>query len=194
MSRYESLTLDVDQPGTRTIRLVADVPDFAGLYAHSPLTPRMAAQLWSIAEILYDDVHLGFADEMVAQLPPIARLHADERFVTAFASRFALIAKRIAEGLDDLESIATCTADEMALHLIITYAEDVFSWHDPEWINQLPEGGDDYGWLPEILLKDEDVLLLYVPALDGIEDPESPINQHQRYVNLHPNDWFKQFP
>ncbi len=85
----------------------------------------------------------------------------------------------------------------MALHLIITYAEDVFSWPDPEWINHLPEAGDDdddYGWLPEILLKDEDVLLLYVPALHGIEDPDSPINQHQRYVNLHPNDWFKQFP
>lgn len=109
----------VDRHEVRTIRLVSDVPDFAALYADSELTPRSAAKIWAVAEIIYDNFHHGLGEEILATLPPIARLHADERFESAFASRFAIVAKRVAEGLPWLESIATCTADEMAIHVIL---------------------------------------------------------------------------
>jgi hypothetical protein len=187
-------------PPPRTIRLVSDVPDFRSIYCDSSLSPRMAARLWAVAEILYDDFHLGLADDIVSQLPPIARLHADERFVTAFASRFAVIAKRLAEGLDCLEWIATCTADEMAVHLILAHAEDLSITSEPAWIETLPgrdpdedEDEDDFDLLVDLLFQDTDVLMLYNPALDGIEDPDSPIGQQLGIANLHPNDWFKQF-
>jgi hypothetical protein len=52
---------------------------------------------------------------------------------------------------------------------------------------------DGFDWLSELLLADEDVLMLYNPALDGIEDPRSSIAQQQGCSGLHPNDWFNRF-
>jgi hypothetical protein len=175
---------------------VSDLPDFATLYDGSFLSPRMAARLWSVAEIIYDDALAGAAADLMAQLPPIAQLHADQMFTSAFISRFAVIAKRIAHGLTYLEAIATCTADEMAVHVIITYAEQVYNGRDPQWINDLPARPDeDYAFdsLPELLLQDDDVLMLYNPALDGIEDAGEEYSEC-RFVNLHPNEWFDEFP
>lgn len=187
--------LIADRRPVRTIQLVSDVPDFAALYSDSPLTPRSAAKIWAMAEIIYDDFHHGVGDEILAALPPIARLHADERFESAFASRFAIVAKRIAEGLPWLESIASCTADEMAVHVILAMVDEVNDMANPSWIEQLPASEDDdqIDWLDDLLLQDTDVLMLYSPALDGIEDPDSPVNQLLGCALLHPNDWFKPF-
>jgi len=183
----------IDRHPVRTIRLVSDVPDFAALYSDSSLSPRCAARIWAIAELIYDDFHQGFGDEILATLPPIARLHVDERFESAFASRLAIIAKRVAEGLDCLETIASCTADEMAVHLILAMLDEINNMADPDWIERIPacEDDDQIEWLDELLLGDTDVLMLYNPALDGIEDPNSAVNQHLGCANLHPNDWFK---
>ena len=185
----------IDRHPVRTIRLVSDVPDFASLYSNSPLTPRSAAKIWAIAEIVYDNFHQGFGEEIRSTLPPIARLHADERFESAFASRFAIIAKRVAEGLPWLESIATCTADEMAIRVILAMVDEVDDLTEPAWIERIPadEGDGQIDWLEDLLLQDTDVLMLYNPALDGVEDPDSPINQHLGCAHLHPNDWFKPF-
>lgn len=181
-----------DQREIRTIRLVSDVPDFAVLYADSELTPRSAAKLWAVAEIIYDNFHHGLGNEILETLPPIARHHADERFESAFASRFAIVAKRVAEGLPWLESIATCTADEMAIHVILAMVDEIDDMAEPTWIEQLPahEDDDQIEWLEDLLLQDTDVLMLYNPALDGIEDPASPVNQQLGIANLHPNDWW----
>lgn len=177
-----------DRHSIRTIRLVSDVPDFASLYSDSPLTPRSAAKIWAIAEIIYDDFQHGLGGEILATLPPLARRHADERFESAFASRFAIVAKRVAEGLPWLESIATCTADEMAIHVILAMVNHVDDLDDPGWIEDLPidEDDDQIEWLDDLLLQDTDVLMLYNPALDGIEDPDSPVNQQLGIANLHP--------
>lgn len=187
----------VQDRSPHTIRLVADVPAFGQLYLDSALSPRMAARLWSIAEIIYDDAINGAADELVGQLPPLAQLHADDMFRTAFVSRFAVIAKRLASGLDDLEAIATCTADEMAVHMVVASARVLYQVGDPDWIELLParpDDDEDFEWLIEVLLQDTDVLLLFDPALDGIEDPGTQDPMGGRLVNLHPNDWFKPFP
>jgi len=185
----------IDRRPVRTIRLVSDVPDFVSLYSDSELTPRSAAKVWLIAELIYDDFHQGFGEEILSTLPPLARLHADERFESAFASRFAIVAKRVGEGLPWLESIATCTADEMVVHIILSMIDDIDGMADPGWIERIPahEDDDQIDWLEDLLLHDTDVLMLYNPALDGIEDPDSPINQHLGCAHLHPNDWFKPF-
>jgi hypothetical protein len=176
---------------------MADEPDFATLYGTSPLAPRMAARLWVVAQLAHDSFRQGQPEMWLEQLPPVAGTHVDERFIAAFGSRFDVIALRLAEGLYELSAVATCTADELALHLIIEYAEDLsgdgaLDW---EWIDALPRRpqDEDFGRLKDILFEDNDVLILYNPALDGAEDPESEIAQLERFVNLHPNNWFKTF-
>lgn len=171
---------------------MADEPDFASLYDASPLAPRMAARLWVVAQLAHDAFRQGMADMWLEQLPTVAGPHVDERFVAAFGSRFDVIALRLAEALEELSAIATCTADELALHLIIEHAEDLcgdgaIDW---EWIDALPRRpqDEDFGWLKDLLFEDNDVLILYDPAMDGVEDPESEIAQLERFVNLHPND------
>jgi hypothetical protein len=187
----QSLVKD-DDPA---IVLVSTLPDFASLYSESELTPRSAAKLWFAATSLHAFFADGLGDEIIAELPPLARRHADERFVSAFAYRFAIIGKRIASGLPWLESIATCTADEMAVHLILPMVDDFDELADPTWIEQFPahEDDDQIECLDDLLLQDTDVLMLYNPALDGIEDSDSPVNQQLGVANLHPKDWFKPF-
>jgi hypothetical protein len=129
----------------------------------------------------------------VPDQPDFAGPHIDERFIAAFGSRFDVIALRLAEGLDELSGIATCTDDELALHLVIEYAEDLYGDGalDWEWIDALPVRlrDEDFGRLKDLLFEDNDVLILYNPAMDGAEDPESEVAQLERFVNLHPNDW-----
>jgi hypothetical protein len=175
--------------------LVSTLPDFATLYSESELTPRSAAKLWYAATLLYGFFADGLGDDVIAGLPPLARLHADDRFVSAFAYRFAVIGKRIASGLPSLESIATCTADEMAVHVILSMVVDFDELTDPAWIERFPahENDDQIDWLDELLLQDTDVLMHCNPVLDGIEDTDSPVIQQLGVTNLHPDDWFKPF-
>jgi len=44
-----------------------------------------------------------------------------------------------------------------------------------------------------MLFMDFDVLLLFDPSLDGVEDPASEAYRLGRFENLHPRDWFKMF-
>jgi len=157
----------------------------------------MAARLWVVGQMVHDDFRQGQPDMWLEQLPTVAGPHVDERFIAAFGSRFDVIALRLAEGLEELSAVAMCTADELALHLIIEYTEDLYGDGalDWEWIDALParQRDEDFGYLKDLLFEDNDVLMLYNPAMDGIEDPESEIAQLERFVNLHPNDWFKTF-
>lgn len=81
------------------------------------------------------------------------------------------------------------------MHLILSTVDDFDEFADPTWIEQIPshEDDDQIEWLDDLLLQDTDVLMLYSPALDGIEDSDSPINQQLGIANLHPDDWFKPF-
>lgn len=85
----------------------------------------MAARLWVVAQLAQDAFRQDMADMWLEQLPTVAGPHIDERFIAAFGSRFDVIALRLAEGLDELSAVATYTADEVALHLIIEDAEDL---------------------------------------------------------------------
>ena len=61
---------------------------------------------------------------------------------------------------------------------------------------RLPDhGGDDADSerMREVLFADHDVLLLFEPSLDGVEDPDSEAARFERFVNLHPKDWFEPF-
>ena len=173
------------------------LPDFEALYGDRPMTARMAARLWYTADSTYGSYFDGAAEMWVEALPRIAQLHADEDFVKAFGERFGIIADRIAAGLTELTHLTTCTADEVALHLIVDRAEEMVDDGelDQDWIDSLPNRPNDSNFqcVNDYLFYDFDVLHLYEPSADGAEDPTSAVFQAEGFVNLHPRDWFKTF-
>ncbi|MEU6357643.1 tetratricopeptide repeat protein [Streptomyces sp. NPDC047072] len=91
-----------------------------------------------------------------------------------------------------------CTGEEMALHLALEHAAAITE-DSPELTEEftkgLPEQPDDYDWFAckDLLFEDHDVLMLYKPWMEGIEEPSNSVNQHMRLANLRPDDWFKPF-
>ena len=181
-------------------------PDFTGLYMArvdvGGLSPRLAYYLWHCAAYLADTWRLELDDhpgELVAQLPPIVGRLTDAAWLARFVGCFDALAERFAAGDVGYPGVATCTGEEMALHLVIDLAEafvydGVFD--DDNAVRRLPNlraHDDDFGRAREILFHDHDVLNLFDPALDGIEDSGALENIELRLVNLHPRQWFAPF-
>ncbi len=174
-----------------------DVTCIAATYgASSALSTRMAWNLWATARSLAD----VYADEatwdlLEAELPPLAQRLTDRAWMARFVRCFDAIAARLGKGKPDLRQLASCTGEEMALHLVIDQAET--------WSNQgmlaTPESlasdadDEDFDWARDVLFRDHDVLLLFDASLDGLEDPESELHERFRFANLHPNRWFVPF-
>lgn len=175
------------------------VPDLALLYGHPDciLSPRMAFRLWRTALLLqatYGDE--GMSESLLPELPPIARRLADDAWLARFIRCFGSLAERIGRGGFDPSETASCTGDEMALHLVIDEAEEEAHCGEiqiPEYLPSDPERDDDFELVREIMFRDHDVLLLFEGSLDGIEDGESEMNEFYRFANLHPREWFLPF-
>jgi len=172
------------------------VPDFETLYGDRPMSARMAARLWYVADSTYGSYFDGMADAWIADLPRVAQIHADEAFVAAFGERFGILADRIAAGLTELTDLTTCTADEAALHLVIDRAEEL-----------LREGGLDWDWMDASSFVVQPTTTSTAsrttcsttstsftsttrrPTASSTLVPRS--TKRKGFVNLHPRDWFK---
>lgn len=69
-------------------------------------------------------------------------------------------------------------------------------WRCPELASRLPDQGEedvDFDGATEVLLADHDVLWLFQPEADGIEDAENDLNRNMAMTNLHPKRWFLPF-
>lgn len=175
-----------------------DTPDFARLYAGpgSPLSPRMASRLWAAAAMLADTYDEGRWHLLRRSLPPIAQRLADEVWMERFVSCFETLAKRLEVHDFDATRITTCTAEEMALHLVIDAAEGAS--RDGTLATDIsqpaiPGSDDDFDSIRETLFRDHDVLHLFDARLDGIEAPDSALDEQHLFANLHPRDWFLPF-
>lgn len=166
------------------------------------MTPLLAYWLWDSCGYLGDMCReCGDQPELIHDLlPPIARPYARAEWLDRFANCFDALATRIAAGEGDSEKLATCTGEEMALHLAIAQMEshlaDGLIGPDVGPAEFLPDhGDDDYAFeaLRDLLFTDHDVLMLYDASIDGIEDEAGKAWQVARYANLHPRDWFKPF-
>ena len=173
-------------------------PDFARLYAGpgSPLSPRMAARLWAAAVTLADTYDEGRWHLLRRSLPPIVQRVADEVWMERFVACFEALARRLEGGGSDGTQITTCTAEEMALHLVIDAAEGATG--DGSLATDLslparPDRDEDFDAIRELHFPDHDVLLLFDASLDGIEAPNSAIDEHGLFANLHPQAWFLPF-
>ena len=116
-----------------------------------------------------------------------------ERFVACFET----LARRLEGGAFDASQITTCTAEEMALHLVIDAAEGAtrngtlapdlsLCLRGPTVTRTSTPSGSSTS-------ADHDVLLLFDAALDGIEAPNSALDEHGLFANLHPQAWFLPF-
>ncbi|MFJ4598437.1 tetratricopeptide repeat protein [Streptomyces griseoluteus] len=114
--------------------------------------------------------------------------------------------RQLARCFDDLASdiregkwpLPTCTGEEMALHIAIDHASSMVV-DEPEFVadlvRELPPHHDDWDWelCVSSLFEDIDVLFLYEPWSQGIEDPDSFLNQQMGIANLEAPDWFEPF-
>ena len=59
----------------------------------------------------------------------------------------------------------------------------------------LPRHSDDYDWdgCSELLFEDHDILWLYNNRMDGVEDPDSELNQQYVVGDMRPASWFDWF-
>ncbi len=176
-----------------------DAPHFAAAYGdgESALSPRMAWRLWATAIALADTYSDDdMLDLLEAELPPVAQRLADHVWMERFVSCFDTLATRLVRGGFESSQLASCTGEEMALHLVIDLAESEAKDGVIPTNALLPEDAerdDDFEWIREALFRDHDVLLLFNASLDGIEDEESELNQQYRLANLHPQQWFLPF-
>lgn len=184
-----------------------DVPDFESLYEDdfargARMTPRMAYWLWHACIYLADTWRDGRDDPgpLLESLPRIAQPLAHAEWYDRFVDCFEHLATSIAVGEGAQEKLATCTGEEMALHLAIDLAEafvaDGLLGPDVGAASGLPDHGEDDGdfeTMRSVLFTDHDVLMLYDASIDGIEDEDGKAWKVARYANLHPRDWFKPF-
>lgn len=176
-----------------------DESNFAAIYgaASSLLSPRMARHLWAAALMLdytYGDEEAW--DMLKLDLPPIAQPVADPVWMERFVRCFDDIAARLSDGRSDPIRLTTCTGEEMALHVVIDHAEDWLNdevLSTPESLPEDSERDEDFESARDVLFRDHDVLLLFDPSLDGIDDPESELDKRFRFANLHPSRWFLPF-
>lgn len=76
----------------------------------------------------------------------------------------------------------------------LVLAERHFEWAPPPAMSAIDRpADDDFQGVRDYLFYDLDVLHLYDPAADGVEDPESDVAQAERFANLHPRHCFKLF-
>jgi len=171
-------------------------PDFAALYPvddDTVLTPRLAYALCETAWYLADEWRL-VADDVYARrhLPPIAHGVATPEWRERFAQCFERLAEQIAIGDGETSVLATCAAEELALHMTLTIAwQHLADGHFDTELDELPDLGEDdraFARLHEVLFEDHDFLLIYRADLDGIEDEDLVAES-----NLHPRDWFRPF-
>lgn len=183
------------------------VPEFAELYEPgvakgAAMTPRMAYWLWNTCVFLADTWR-GSRDEpeaLLGFLPPIARPFAHGEWFDQFTDCFDHLATRIGIGEGDQERLASCTGEELALHLVIDLAEahltDGIIGTEIDTAKALPDHGQDdsdFEAMRDLLFTDHDVLILFDPSMDGAEEPDGEVDRIARFANLHPRDWFTPF-
>jgi hypothetical protein len=125
-------------------------------------------------------------------LPAVFSRH----YTPEFVRRFGLAVEAVRVKLTDPEPYLACTAEELAAHAILDQAADWAEDWDEEGkakfgIVDEPRGRADVQWLKDVAFEDHDVLLLFDPSMDGIE--ESELAPQMGFANLAAPDWFKPF-
>ncbi|MFE1883705.1 tetratricopeptide repeat protein [Streptomyces diastatochromogenes] len=163
----------------------------------------LEATLALLADMAYDDledigdraVDLGDDYAVIFSDMPVITWRQDAQWRRQMARCFDDLAADIRAGRWPQP---TCTGEEMALHIAIDHASSRVV-DEPERVMEIVDGvpphHDDWDWglCIDVLLEDTDVLFLYEPWAQGIEDSDHYINQDMGLANLEAEDWFKPF-
>jgi hypothetical protein len=90
----------------------------------------------------------------------------------------------------------TCAGEEMALHRVLAILDGgALKFAPPDKIAELPDHPDDNNWeaCRDGLFQDSDILSLFDPRLDGLEDPDADSNQVMGMGDYRPVAWFDTF-
>ena len=83
--------------------------------------------------------------------------------------------------------------------MILEYApaavDSAWTGLDDAIISALPDHLDDFHWdaIPDALFQDTDILHLFEPDLDGIDDPHDALNVKMAIGDYRPSAWFENF-
>lgn len=164
----------------------------------APVSATVGLTLWFAAAALAERADRSVMS-VAGGLPPIAKLWVDHpAWAQKLAGCYRMVRDRLAIGVTP---IARCTGEEFALHMTIAAATELTltgMGPDPadHGMQLMAEPTlDDFANAHSRLFEDDDLLMLFEPVLDGIEDASSADNQ--RYgvgPYLHPSRWFDPFP
>lgn len=107
------------------------------------------------------------------------------RYTSGFINRFYATLLTVGYKLalpDNSHTLLSCTAEELALNMLIERASDIL---EDEGIEA------EFGGFEDVIFQDVDFEYLYEPENDGIED--SAIGKEIGMGYLHFSDWFKPF-
>ena len=163
--------------------------------------------MWSVARILADHGYDDVEDHGSDLLPERTGWYLFDRYPRLTWSQDAAWRRRAARAYDDLAAdlaagdwpLPTCPAEELALHLILQDApsavEHGWAGLDGATFDSLPEHPDDLDWdaMPDVLFQDTDILHLFEPGLDGIDDPHDALNAQMAIGDYRPSAWFENF-
>ncbi|MEY9848505.1 hypothetical protein ABH940_005608 [Streptacidiphilus sp. BW17] len=170
-----------------------------------PLTARTAAVLRASLlglgqagseqlQVLIDTPLASAADGGVFALLPRFTWSQNADWRRCFLQAFPALAEDLAVGIP----MPRTPAEEMALELAIVHADSLLR-SDPgrtaPVVSGLPADPRDYDWnaCREALFQDSDLLMLFQPNADGLEDPENEVNRRLGIGDYRPAAWFCAF-
>jgi hypothetical protein len=173
------------------------------------ITPRSAAVLSTALTIMADECRMDVehhGDEVVDldeawivfdQLPRIT-WRQDAAWRTQFAQAVTHLRRDLDEGR---HPVPRCFGEEMALYLALENAQGIVEMtqdsddYRATVLGDLPGHARDYDWdeVDESLLGESDITFLFDDAADGIEDPETDVNEHLGIGDMRPAQWFTTF-
>lgn len=157
------------------------------------LTPLIAWTLVAALEILGDQ-WASVPGEL--DVPPCAQRYTDdEAFCERMKKSAHYLAEQLASGKSDAV-IARCTADEVNLAMALSDAHWILEVTGPvpSALREATVRGlqSDAEGASDVLFNDHDVLMLWNPMLDGIENDVETL-AHLGSADLHPSRWFEPF-
>lgn len=182
----------------REFRMTAVDFDGEGYLGDSPVRPRLGLALWFAAAAIAGRAEL-FPWSVTGGLPSIAkRWGEDPGWATQLMDCYRMVRDRLAVAAFP---IARCTGEEFALHLTIAAAAELTAQGlgpDPaaHGMQLLPApDSDDFVQAHLDLFEDNEIMALFDPLFDGIEDVGGADNQRLGIgPYLHPSRWFDAFP
>lgn len=135
--------------------------------------------------MLVDDFLNNPEDEeplFVALLPPKYLLHYDNVFRRKFFVNILTVGYKLSLSKPPVP-LLSCTAEELALHVLIEDAKSRLSAQEitPDFLKFEDTAFQDDG----------DIMILYDMSLDGVES--TSIGDNMAYANLHFSNWFEPF-